>query len=257
MEEWNWSPLDQTDVFKFHLGKYALLILNRPILLPPQAMKAIWNNACFRVTVDGGTKVWLNYVMENRLEDELAKVYPEVVSGDFDSLPTPILDQCRDCGVHLEHTIDQNETDFTKALRVISSRSISKLESVLVIAENSGRLDHIYSNINTLGLVKDIFKSEEVRCYLLSVDCLSWLLREGKHRIEVPKRLVEEASPCGVLPFSASTVTTTGLKWNLCDNVIAFGGLISSSNTYDLNVGGLVTVQTTGNILWSMSLGAQ
>lgn len=42
MECFSWSPLDLSKKYQFNLGNYALIILNRPIVLPPNEMMTLW-----------------------------------------------------------------------------------------------------------------------------------------------------------------------------------------------------------------------
>lgn len=150
-------------------------------------------------------------------------------------------------------TIDQDETDFTKCLRVLEPLIKElNLEFIVSVCENSGRCDHIMANINTL--YKNLQKPPEISrpVYLLSSGSLTWLLSCGQHTIYIPVNLRKYW--CSLVPVgSSSTVTTEGLKWNLCDDVMQFGGIVSTSNKYD-GKSDKVTVINDSPLLWSMGI---
>lgn len=69
-----------------------------------------------RVTVDGGTKRWVQWLTLNNCKFENV-IHPDLITGDMDSLPKDILKLFPSCNTKIIVTPDQNETDFVKALR--------------------------------------------------------------------------------------------------------------------------------------------
>lgn len=80
-----------------------------------------------RVTVDGGTEKWFQWVEknENKLENVL---FPDMITGDMDSLPKDVLHYftSKNNDIKVVFTPDQDETDFSKALTELSSYCVNK-----------------------------------------------------------------------------------------------------------------------------------
>ncbi|XP_036343761.1 thiamin pyrophosphokinase 1-like [Rhagoletis pomonella] len=230
---------------------YACIVLNRPIQVSPPIVKKIWQNAQIRCLIDGGANHW-NEFMHMHCEGEKLKL-PEYITGDFDSITEETRKLFSAPDIKYQHTPNQNETDFTKALRFLQPQMKSEdIQEVIVFQENTGRLDQIMANINTLFKLQ----SDLLNIYLLSSACLSWLLLPGKHKIIIPKELVHCQRWCALIPVGsrANSVTTTGLKWNLSKSPMEFGHMVSTSNTYAAQE---VCIETDSGLIWSMGLWAQ
>ncbi|GBM92253.1 Thiamin pyrophosphokinase 1 [Araneus ventricosus] len=225
----------------------ALLILNQPLQEECKLfVKKNWQSALFHVGVDGGA----NQLKE--LSDDEFSLIPELVCGDFDSATSEVLEFYRSKGVSVIHTPNQDETDFTKALRLtdmyLKDRKI-EVSSIVAVARNGDRLDHILGNLNTLYLAEEI---TSIPVLILGNNSLTWLLSVGCHKIHVTEKMVE--SHVGLIPLGSEckNVTTTGLKWNLTNGKMNFGGLISTCNMFDGS--SVVTVATDTPLIWTMEV---
>lgn len=236
---------------------YGVIILNSEILLNANFFCTLWNNADIRVLVDGGADQWLKVV--NNLNNTI--VTPHLVTGDFDSIkPESLLSFTKNKLVKVIRTPNQDETDFTKALREFHKFQKTcdiTVKTIYVITEYSSRLDHIMGNLNTLCKAPKIFQYPLKICLLsscVSSISLTWYIEPKiRHEIPIPQIFREKQSPCGLIPIgSAAYVTTSGLKWNLNNKKIEFGGLVSTSNTYDGSP--MVTIETDSALLWTMSI---
>ncbi|XP_041970338.1 thiamin pyrophosphokinase 1 [Aricia agestis] len=255
--KWNIS-----NIYQGHIDtskKYAIVVLNRSILLKPDFMIKLWNNAFVRITVDGGTVRWDKYLNSLPLEVQKSVKKPDLVTGDFDSITDEVLAKYTNEGSKIINTPDQCDTDFTKALMELNTYSQQhniELDYVLTITQNSGRIDQILGNIQTLFLVKEkkIF-SDRTKVYLLCENFLAWLLLPGYHVVDIPKDILEQRKPiCSLIPVGEEcrSVTTTGLMWNLDNGKLKFGELISTSNTFDGSE--QVTINCSNTLMWTVKV---
>lgn len=232
-------------------NQYALLILNQPIAFSKEKMAMVWNRAAFRATADGGTNVWHQF--SKSAENDLANPIPDLITGDFDSADPNHLSFYKGHGAKVIHTPDQDETDFNKCIRELVkelARKELKVSAVMAVCENTGRLDHILSNLNTLIQGPELLA--EVPLYLLTSSSVTWVLGAGRHKIHVDVDQVA-GHHCGIIPMGQPAyVTTTGLKWDMVSLRLEFGGLISTCNMF----AGLpvVTVETDKPVLFTMTL---
>jgi len=232
-------------------GKFALFLLNQPVK-EWNFLIQTWNKSSFRVTVDGGTSIWAEIV--NNAEVKVEREVPDMITGDFDSADKTHVEQFRKLGSKVVSTPDQDYTDFTKSLMQLGEEmkagddKLSELEAVFAFVENSGRLDQIMANLETLFHAPGLLPCP---VYLVSSRGLSWVLGPGEHEIRV-EDVVTEDSHCGLIPLDGQAeVTTSGLKWNLDKGLLRFGHLVSTSNGFDLTQEN-VRITTDKSLLWTM-----
>lgn len=251
----NWAPC--ANLFSVvKENPYAILILNTPINFSfnPSFVVGLWKQAKVRVTVDGGTERWLTWLTMNK--DEFKDIpHPDLITGDMDSITPDVLDYYKQIETtEIVTTPDQNEIDFFKALKELrsycSTHSI-KLDTVYVLADTCGRLDQLMANLNVLYKVKYFWNDVDI--FQVASTSLSWLLDEGIHEIQVPQDLINIEDWCALLPIGApSIVTTTGLKWDLDNTTLEFGGIVSTSNTYGGST--TISIKNSSPLIWSMSI---
>nr|XP_054751529.1 thiamin pyrophosphokinase 1-like [Lytechinus pictus] len=247
--EKHWAPFSSTLQSELQKdGNLALIILNRPIHDLQPLLKRVWDGAIIRAAADGGT----NHLLDCMTSKD-HRYIPDVISGDFDSVRKEVVELCKEKGSDVIHTPDQNYTDFTKCLNIvvniIKQKSL-KVDSIMVFGAFGGRLDQTLANINTLFIASTI---TDLPVYLLGDGSLCCLLLPGRHRIKVNTGI--EDKWCGLIPIGAECkrVSTTGLKWNLENQSMKFGGLVSTSNSYAPDAQE-VTVSTEQPLLWTMGI---
>lgn len=232
--------------------KFVMIILNT-LIKSPEIIIPLWKQATLRLAVDGGANR-LYDMLRNCQMEEFSDLIPDVLCGDFDSVRTNVKNFYEERHVEIIHTPDQSKTDFLKALEIVSQKN--KSTTVIVSCDNVGRLDHIMANLNGLYQAACNNCTNDLNIYLLSSMDITWLLKTGYHAIKIPPDLWSEKSHCSLIPLGQqSRVSTHGLKWNINDGILQFGGIVSSSNTYNVSsINSTVCINTDSALIWSMGI---
>ncbi|CAF0871249.1 unnamed protein product [Rotaria sp. Silwood1] len=228
--------------------KYGIIILNYSLdSLRNLLKKEIWEKAHIRACADGGLnilKIYSDEINENFL--------PDYVSGDFDSIHKKTFEYYKSkSNIHFIKTYDQNETDFTKCVRLMMEKN-STLNNILVFCSLGGRFDHTIGIVHSLYLLNHIYPNLQI--YLTSDNDITFLLHANQlNRIYIQSIL--NGNICSLLPIGQSAhVQTEGLQWNLNRNQeLSFNKLVSSSNTYETKTTSYVDVYTDNDIIWTMT----
>ncbi|CAL9113160.1 unnamed protein product [Musa acuminata var. zebrina] len=230
---------------------YALVVLNQRL---PRFAPDLWSHAKLRIFADGGA---------NRVYDGMPKFFPEqdplevrrrykpdVIRGDLDSIRPEVKEFYSNLGVKVDDvSYDQDTTDLHKCIAFICD-FIPEVDKsnlcILVAGALGGRFDHEAGNLNVL------FKFSNIRIVLLSDDCLIQLLPKT-HCHEIHIQSSAEGPRCGLIPVGAPSVstTTTGLRWDLTNAGMSFGGLMSTSNMVREE---RITVRSDSDLLWTISI---
>ncbi|TSK98387.1 thiamine pyrophosphokinase 1 [Bagarius yarrelli] len=245
------SPLDC--LLPTGTQKICLVILNQ--LLEPYFLHALWNKgnafkfdmflskkvmscslddltqsvmrvpAVIRACADGGAN-HLYRLTEGRRESFL----PDYISGDFDSITPEVKSFYSEKKCQMILTADQDLTDFTKCLSLmleeIEKRSV-QVDTIVTLGGLGGRFDQTMATVETLFHIQ---KMSEIPVVVIQGSSLACLLREDrKHRLNV----------------------------NTDNQVLEFGKLVSTSNTYEKLEGKKrkpVTISTDRPLLWTMGV---
>jgi len=217
------------DQFKENLD--SIVIVNSQ--LPPHFTN-FWDRANKKVCADGGANKLYDY-WNNRPDGDIqrAKYIPTVIKGDLDSARKEVLSYYADKGALVVPDHDQNTTDLQKCLNDTEDN-----DKILILG-GGGNLSHEMANINTILL----YPKKHIS--LLSPENLLFFLGPGKHEIQCQAAMKVALIPMG---RHCDSVTTDGLKWNLKNSALRFGGLISTSNEMAQNT---AHVNTSDTLLWT------
>lgn len=135
-------------------------------------------------------------------------VTPDIIIGDLDSVDESLLNVCK----HL-HDPDQQRSDFQKCLAYMQEND---LLPAIIVGVDGGYLDHILNNINHFS---------QTDCLIAASSMTGFVLRNGRKSFSV-----EPGTKISLLGLPHAIVSTTGLKWELDAQTLAFPGINSCFN---------------------------
>ncbi len=131
------------------------------------------------------------------------EVSPDCILGDLDSI-SPLLSK----EYPVLHLPDQNFSDFEKTMQYLDARAL--LPSI-ILGVNGGCIDHILHNIT-------IFARMAEHCLFYDPPIVGQILQaKGMHHFKRPL-----GSKLSLLPTAAAKVSTSGLKWDLHNEMLLF-----------------------------------
>jgi thiamine pyrophosphokinase len=187
----------------------ALLVCAAAVAGSSELLTVLSGEADLVIAVDGGGSLCLE-----------AGVAPNLLLGDFDSLPLADLDRLRDSGVEiLRFPAEKDSSDLELAVAEARRRGA---ESVVVTAASAGRLDH------TLAVLGVLAASADLQSRLADPELDVWTLAPaGRDSI----MLSGMGATISLLAFGTpAVVTAEGTVWALQDVTLPSGSSLGLSN---------------------------
>lgn len=215
----------------------------------PACSSRIIQSALLTVAADGGSNQLYDELPLRQPEQNADQVrlnhLPHAVIGDLDSAREEVLSFYSSHDTEIVNlAADQDSTDLGKCLSYIGKRyDKQQLQglTIIVLGAMGGRIDHAISNLNTLAT------HDHLNLVLVGDNSTARLLPVGHSEISLVAG--EEGPTCSLVPLMGPTIATTkGLKWDLSDTKMQFGGLISTSNTAQLDS---IHVECDQPLMWT------
>jgi len=245
-----------------------LLMLNSDWLMLPLPNKAhlltrfeqLWARSALKVCVDGGLKV-LHALNEHLHNSDNSIFYkPDIVCGDFDSVSNKMLEFYEQQGTQIKRVPDQNHTDFTKSIALItkylrcdSLMGCKDVKQFVVLSGLSERFDHCMSNLNTVLQTRPIETWPKYHIYLVNDENLYTVLHKGTNKVIISDNKYRHGY-CHLQPLGKSAVVSTeNLQFNLDMIEIKIGDQLAMFNKTSADHD-YFTVKTNQDIILTMEI---
>lgn len=194
----------------------------------------------------------------NLLHEQDPQLVPTHIVGDLDSVTRQVRAHYERLGAAIVRKPSQDSNDFHKSLVVATAAAAAQSNNnnnnsddlpLVVLGGMYGRMDQTLGNINQLYCHANSDTTRAI--YWMSARNLLTVLSAGKHAIHT-----ELGLKCGLIPVggAVSSVTTEGLKWDMSEECLEYGGLVSSSNEA---VSPVITVDTSHRVCLTVEIGTQ
>uniref|UniRef100_A0A0K0EYV9 Thiamine diphosphokinase n=1 Tax=Strongyloides venezuelensis TaxID=75913 RepID=A0A0K0EYV9_STRVS len=216
-----------------YLGETVVVWLNSPISEKSdiKLYSHIWNKAMLRYCTDGSSNLVAEYQEKYSLKD------PNFIIGDFDSISDYSKQYFKDKSQFV-HTPNQDYTDFSKTLEQITLNPLfPSIKNIIVLGGLTGRFDHVLASLNSLITFQASLFEGKIKTYLIDENNLITVTSSLNTTVEIVPNINILTGKCGYIPImqKKTVVTTNGYKWDLENEEIFFGGIISTSNEIEKN----------------------
>ena len=239
------SSLDSIKVFnplaclnKEEHAKYAVISHNN-VNLEHQTIYDLWLNAAYRASTSSGMEFCNRIRVHQKLFKDLDS--EEVRNFAPNILVTPpnkkIKPHFKDRVIYSHSALKGSQALFDElkvCLETVIVEMKGKLEScngsiVILTDAKCTEMDFVmFSNLLTNPKITNSLG--EVKVYLFCCESCTFLVPQGKSLI-CTKNHTDDVSWCSLVPASEpARVQTAGLRWDLNNNLLKFGELISTSN---------------------------
>ncbi len=204
----------------------ALLVCAAPVPGTVELLADLALRHDMTIAVDGGSSLCLE-----------AGVRPDLVVGDFDSLPVEDLGRLRELGVPIQaFPIDKDVSDLELAIAEARRRGTT---DITLTAAASGRLDH------TLAVLGALSAASDLRPHLVEPDLDVWVLSlEGRRSLV----LTGSGATISLSSFGApAMVSARGVVWELSDQELVPTSTLGLSNRLDSN--GVAQISVSGGVV--------
>lgn len=235
-----------------NIKEESLIILNSPTFTGGEVFETLWSrcSSTVRVCADGGA---------NRLYNYCKTKVPEIICGDLDSLKDEIKTYYISAGSQVIYAPDQDYNDLDKSIQQIllglTKQSLDEDDDdEQDCKNNSEKFIHIYGALGgrldqEMASFHALYKYLHLSLALYDEENVAILLPADKNCIlNFPIGTV-----CGLIPLgnACERVSTKGLHWDLNEQKLKMGGLVSTSNEFDSST---VHVRTSHPLLFTAQL---